>query len=137
METRTHMLARLKEMRRKNHLGEFRNSKAKAVKSYSKSKKRAVSMVKHRRTHRKSGNVFNKLTSQKNIIGTVGGTVLAKYLGMPPAWGAAAGAYMYGKSGIVGAGVGFIAAPTIMNVTGKVMPSITTAASNGFGVTAY
>lgn len=80
-----------------------------------------------RKSYRKSGNGMGKLTSQKNIIGTLGGAYIAqKFLGMSPQIGAAIGSYAYGKAGIVGAAAGYVVAPMAMSLVGNVTGSVTT-----------
>jgi hypothetical protein len=83
-------------------------------------KTRSVMRVAKRRGHRRSARgTLGGLGSMKNIVGTVGGAMLAKYAGINPRFGGALGAYLYGKTGLLGAGVGYVAAPIATSITDK------------------
>ena len=86
--------------------------------------------------HRRSARgLLGGLMSKNNLIGTIGGAFLARYAGVSPRLGAAAGAYFYGKSGLVGAGVGYVAAPMVTGMIDKTIgPQLT---SLGFGTSPY
>ena len=58
------------------------------------------------------------LFSTKNLVGTLAGAYLAPKVGLNPQLGAAAGSFIYGKKGVVGAAVGYFAAPYIMGLLG-------------------
>jgi hypothetical protein len=84
-------------------------------------------MSKRRSSRRRSSGGFGmgKLMSQKNLIGTIGGAIAGRYIGINPSYTAAIGAYAYGKSGIPGAAIAYFGAPVIVNATSGLMGKAT------------
>ena len=77
-----------------------------------------------RRKYSKSGgNGFNGLISTKNLLGTLAGAYIAPKMGMSPQIGAAAGSYLIGKKGVMGAAVGYFAAPYLLGLLSGVTGS--------------
>jgi hypothetical protein len=83
-----------------------------------KTKRRGGSMARRGRRGGSKGG-FGGLLSQNNLIGTLGGAYIAPQLGISPAIGGAVGSYMMGKKGIMGAAVGYFAAPLILGMINK------------------
>jgi hypothetical protein len=83
--------------------------------------KKVYSMARKRYRRQSGMGGIGGLTAQKNLIGTVGGALVAQKMGFDPRIGAAAGSYFYGKKGIVGAGVGYVAAPYIASMLGGML----------------
>lgn len=114
MESKSARNARLKAMRRKYGLGEFKNKSS-----------RRVVRVARRRSGRKGGSRggfgVKGLLSQNNIIGTLAGAWLGPKFGVSSNIGAAAGSYLIGKKGLLGAGVGYFAGPIVVS---KVAPMV-------------
>jgi len=96
-----------------------KGSNVKKAKRKAKTTRRVSVMAKKRKYSRRSSNGFSmgKLTSTKNLIGTIGGAIVGQKMGIDPRLAAAAGSYIYGKGGLAGAGVGYFAAPTITQMT--------------------
>lgn len=128
MESKQHRNERLRKMRQKYGLGEYKKEKSHAIK---KTRKRVSTMAKRskHRSSRKSG--VKGLMSMKNIIGTIGGAYASRYVGVSPAIGAAAGSYLYGKQGITGAAVGYFIAPTAMNMLMPMVSKVSNQANAG------
>jgi len=105
----------------------FRGSKSSATKTRSRKtrKTRGVKVMARRKSSRRrsSGGGFGlgKLTSQKNLIGTIGGAVLSRYVGIDARYGAAAGSFVYGKAGAAGAIAGYLSGNYIAGMAGSVL----------------
>lgn len=84
--------------------------------SRSRSRKRGVRMARRRYSRRNGGGMggLNGLLSTNNLLGTVGGGMVAGPIG------AAAGSYVLGKKGLLGAAVAYFATPYVQSLVGKV-----------------
>jgi len=70
-------------------------------------------MARRKRYGRRSGGSVGGLLSTNNLIGTVAGGMVAGPVG------AAAGSYLVGKKGILGAAVAYFAAPYVLSMVGR------------------
>jgi hypothetical protein len=117
VETKTARKERLRAMRQKYGLGEYKTGgRARRTKT------RGGSMARRKSGKRKGGSKggFGGILSMKNIAGTLGGYYIAPMVGLDPKIGAAAGSYFIGKKGVMGAAVGYVGAPIVMGMLGGV-----------------
>jgi hypothetical protein len=91
---------------------------------------------KGRRFGRRSKGGMGGLIGMNNLIGTLGGAYIAPSVGISPQIGAAAGSYFFGKQGIKGAVIGYVAAPMLLNFVGGITGKSTTP-SSGSGTVFY
>lgn len=76
--------------------------------------KRGGSMARRKRGRGRSKGGMGGLLSTKNLIGTLGGAYVAPMVGIDPKIGAAAGSFLYGKQGVMGAAAGYFVAPMVL-----------------------
>jgi hypothetical protein len=79
-------------------------------------KKTTGGKMARKRSRGRSKGGFGGILSTNNLLGTLGGAYVAPMVGMSPAIGAAAGSYLIGKKGLMGAAVGYFAAPMVLNM---------------------
>ena len=113
VESKTQRNERLRKMRQKYGLGEYKGKKNPRKNRPRRSGKMA------KKGSRKNGSAgFGGILSTKNILGTVAGAYIAPKMGISPQLGAAAGSFLYGKKGVAGAAVGYFAAPYVLGMLG-------------------
>jgi len=90
----------------------------KKSKAKTRMKTRGVNMAKGRRRSSRSSGMggMSGLLSAQNVMGTIGGAYIAPMVGVSPAIGGAAGSYIIGKKGLMGAAVGYFAAPMLLGL---------------------
>jgi hypothetical protein len=85
-------------------------------KKASRTTKRGGSMARRKKGRGRSKGGMGGLLSTRNLIGTLGGAYAAPMVGIDPKIGAAAGSYLYGKQGVMGAAVGYVMAPMVLSM---------------------